>query len=176
MVSLRVEREAEDVVMVVQDTGVGIAEKNLPFVFDRFWQADDSSKRKFQGVGIGLSLVKEFTELQGGTASVQSVEGKGATFTLRLPLVKAETPASAGADGAAGASAPDSEAKAGAAPAQSEEWLANLYHRAALLPTVTPVEAESPASRPRRGRRKRFGTAASPGCWWQMTSPICCGF
>ena len=63
--------------------------KNLPFVFDRFWQADNSSKRKFQGVGIGLSLVKELTEVQGGSVSVESQEGKGTIFTVSLPFLPA---------------------------------------------------------------------------------------
>jgi len=69
---------------------MGISEKNLPFVFDRFWQADGSSKRKYQGVGIGLSLVKELVEIQGGTVEVQSQENKGTTFTVRLPYEPAE--------------------------------------------------------------------------------------
>jgi signal transduction histidine kinase len=140
VVTLRVERDGEQLVIAVKDTGVGIAEKNLPYVFDRFWQADDSSKRKYQGVGIGLSLVKEFTELQGGVASVESQMGKGTTFTLRLPLVKAETAPKPEA-------APVSEKPAfperptTVAPAQSEEWLANLYHRAALMPSTAQPEA-----------------------------------
>ena len=76
-VRLRVEKQKEELVFIVSDTGMGIAEKNLPFVFDRFWQEDGSSKRKFQGVGIGLALVKELTEIQGGTVAVQSREGEG---------------------------------------------------------------------------------------------------
>ena len=51
---------------------MGIAEKNLPFIFDRFWQADTSSKRKFQGAGIGLALVKELVELHAGKVTVES--------------------------------------------------------------------------------------------------------
>ena len=70
---------------------MGIAEKSLPFVFDRFWQEDGSSKRKFQGVGIGLALVKELTEMMGGTVTVESQLGKGTTFTVRLPYEKAES-------------------------------------------------------------------------------------
>ena len=154
-VSLRVERAGEQLVIAVQDTGVGIAEKNLPYVFDRFWQADDSSKRKYQGVGIGLSLVKEFTELQGGAATVESQIGKGTTFTLRLPLLQAETaPKPAEAQEKTGL--PD---KPAAAAAQSEEWLANLYHRAALMPSTAqaavaaePAEAdEAPVAAARNG-------------------------
>src|SRR5882672_4090956 len=62
---LRAEKQGDDFVLIVGDTGMGIAEKSLPFVFDRFWQEDSSSKRKFQGVGIGLALVKELTEKLG---------------------------------------------------------------------------------------------------------------
>ena len=89
-VELRAEKQGEEFVLTVADTGMGISEKNLPHVFDRFWQADGSSKRKYQGVGIGLALVKELVEIQGGKVSVQSQEGKGTTFTVRLPYQKAE--------------------------------------------------------------------------------------
>ena len=65
---------------------MGISEKNLPHVFDRFWQADGSSKRKYQGIGIGLALVKELVEIQGGKVTVQSQEGKGTTFTVTPAL------------------------------------------------------------------------------------------
>ncbi len=87
---LRAEKQGDEFVLIVSDSGVGIAEKSLPFVFDRFWQEDSSSKRKFQGAGIGLALVKELVEIQNGTVAVESQEGKGATFTVRLPYQKAE--------------------------------------------------------------------------------------
>lgn len=147
-VTLRAEQQGQEMVFCVSDTGMGIAEKHLPFVFDRFWQADSSSRRKYQGVGIGLALVKELTEIQGGSVSVQSREGQGSTFTVRLPYRKAEpSPESSQAQPAA-----EAPANAPAAPApptpRSEEWLANLYRRAELFPSLTsaaeavrPVEA-----------------------------------
>jgi signal transduction histidine kinase len=141
MVALRVEKKEEQLLLAVQDTGVGISQKNLPFVFDRFWQADGSSKRKYQGVGIGLSLVKELTEVQGGKVQVESQEGKGTTFTVILPLIRAEQvpqpqPREIQMEKEAGA---DTE-KVGARGMQSEEWLGNLYRRAALFPAITPLE------------------------------------
>ena len=89
---LRAEKNGDNFVLTVGDTGVGIAEKSLPFVFDRFWQADSSAKRRFQGVGIGLALVKELAEMMRGKVSVQSQEGAGTTFTVRLPYRKGEMP------------------------------------------------------------------------------------
>ena len=106
-VELRAEKQGEELVLTVADTGMGISEKNLPHVFDRFWQADGSSKRKYQGVGIGLALVKELVEIQGGKVTVQSQEGKGTTFTVTLPYQKAE-PAQAPKPEAAPETAPDS--------------------------------------------------------------------
>jgi len=124
---LRAEKQGGDFALIVSDTGMGIAEKNLPFVFDRFWQEDSSSKRKFAGVGIGLALVKELVEMQNGTVTVQSQEGRGTTFTVRLPYQPAAAP-------------PKREAAAPApvenGAAASEEWLANLYRRAELFPAV----------------------------------------
>src|ERR1051326_909991 len=89
-VEIRAEKQGEELVLQVKDTGMGISAKNLPNIFSRFWQADDSSRRKYQGVGIGLALVKEFAEIQGGKAAVASIEGKGTTFTVRLPYIKPE--------------------------------------------------------------------------------------
>src|SRR5947199_2004021 len=100
-VELRAEKQGEQFVLTVADTGMGISEQNLPYVFDRFWQADGSSKRKYQGVGIGLALVKELVEVQGGTVEAQSQEGRGTTFTVRLPYQQAEVTPKAAADEAA---------------------------------------------------------------------------
>jgi signal transduction histidine kinase len=132
-VDLRAEKQGEEFVLVVVDTGMGISEKNLPHVFDRFWQADGSSKRKYQGVGIGLALVKELVEIQGGQVGVESQEGKGTTFTVRLPFQKAEP-------GWKPAQPESAEAPAGGQRVTSEEWLANLYRRAELFPALTPVQ------------------------------------
>ena len=70
----------------VRDTGPGIAAKELPFIFDRFRQVDSSSKKFYSGTGIGLALVKEFTELHHGSVSVKSEEGFGSEFVIKLPL------------------------------------------------------------------------------------------
>ena len=79
----------------VTDDGVGIAPEMLPFVFDRYRQADSSTTRRHDGLGIGLSIVKEVTELHGGTVAVRSEGlGRGATFVVKLPVMLARpTPA-----------------------------------------------------------------------------------
>jgi signal transduction histidine kinase len=121
-IDLKAETKDDQIILTVSDTGVGIAEKNLPFVFDRFWQADNSSRRKYQGVGIGLALVKELSEMMGGGVSVTSVEGQGTAFAVRLPYKPAP---------AAAPEAPEAQPPAtAAAAADSGEWLANLYRRA----------------------------------------------
>jgi len=130
---LRAEKEGENFVLVVGDTGIGIAEKNLPFVFDRFWQADSSSRRKHAGVGIGLALVKELTEMMRGSVEAQSVEGKGTTFTVRLPYHQTQMPEKE--------QDPDRLSPENAD--ESEEWLAGLYRRAELFPTATHARAKT---------------------------------
>src|SRR5438132_6211193 len=138
-VDLRAEKQGDEFVLLVKDTGMGISQKNLPHVFDRFWQADGSARRKYQGVGIGLALVKELTEVQGGTVSVESEEGKGTTFTVRFPCEKAEPKREAPAEATEEAVEAYEQSPASNTVA-SEEWLANLYRRAELFPALTPVQ------------------------------------
>jgi len=70
----------------ITDTGVGIRREVLPFVFDRFRQADSSTTRTYGGLGLGLAIVKHIVELHGGAVQAASAgEGQGATFTIRLP-------------------------------------------------------------------------------------------
>jgi two-component system sensor histidine kinase SenX3 len=76
--------------IAVSDQGIGIAEKDLERVFERFYRADPARSRATGGTGLGLAIVKHVANNHGGTVSVSSVEGLGATFTLRLP---ASTPA-----------------------------------------------------------------------------------
>jgi PAS domain S-box-containing protein len=87
-VNVDVKRVEADVEIVVSDTGQGISPDFLPFVFDRFRQADQSITRKKGGLGIGLSLVRHLVEQHGGTVQAES-DGvdQGATFTVRLPIV-----------------------------------------------------------------------------------------
>jgi signal transduction histidine kinase len=70
----------------VIDNGIGIAEKDLPRLFAPFGQLDSSLARKYEGTGLGLSMVKRLAELHGGTVSVSSIPGAGSRFTVRLPL------------------------------------------------------------------------------------------
>jgi signal transduction histidine kinase len=69
----------------VEDTGIGIPPEKLPSVFDLFWQADSSEKRVHGGVGLGLYIVKKFTNLLGGQIDVQSEPGKGTLITVTIP-------------------------------------------------------------------------------------------
>ncbi|WP_246202198.1 hybrid sensor histidine kinase/response regulator [Spirosoma agri] len=78
--------ESTAIQLVVSDTGTGISPEALPHIFNRFYQVDTSSTRAFEGTGIGLALVKELTELIGGTIAVESQVGRGTTFTLQLPV------------------------------------------------------------------------------------------
>jgi PAS domain S-box-containing protein len=81
------ERVNSHVEISVEDSGVGIKPEFLPFVFDRFRQADASTTRTHGGLGLGLSIVKHLLELHGGTARVKSPgEGKGSTFIVTLPI------------------------------------------------------------------------------------------
>ena len=87
-VAIHLEVEREQAVLVVSDTGVGIAPDFLPHVFERFRQYDSTMTRSFGGVGLGLSIVQHIVILHGGQVKAESPGiGMGATFTVRLPLL-----------------------------------------------------------------------------------------
>ena len=75
------------IVLEVSDTGIGIPPEKIDHVFERFYQADGSARRRYGGVGLGLALVKEIVEAYGGTVSVESQVGEGTTFTVTLEPV-----------------------------------------------------------------------------------------
>lgn len=76
------------VVIHISDTGHGIAPGHLPHIFDRFYQADDSTTRTGEGTGIGLALVKELVQLMGGNIAVESEPGRGVKFSIQLPVAR----------------------------------------------------------------------------------------
>lgn len=86
-IEVKVERAGENVQIQVSDTGHGIGPDFLPYIFDRFRQADGTSTRQHGGLGLGLAIVRHLVELHGGSIKADSDgEGKGATFTIQLPL------------------------------------------------------------------------------------------
>lgn len=130
-VVLSVEVRDGSLILKVRDTGMGISAENLPLIFNRFWQADSSAQRKYQGTGIGLALVKELIEAQGGTVTAESQLDKGTTMTVQVPLEKAP-------EGAVPAAQPAEKAETST---KSDEWLNRLYRRAELFPAMTPLTA-----------------------------------
>ena len=86
-VQILLERVNSLIEISVADTGVGIKPEFIPHLFERFRQGDASTTRKYGGLGLGLSIVKNLVELHGGIVKVESAgEGKGTTVTVRLPL------------------------------------------------------------------------------------------
>ncbi len=85
-VNISTSKEKSKLIIKIKDTGIGIDQKNIANIFDRFAQVDSSSTREYQGTGIGLALVKELIELQKGTISVSSSIGKGSEFIIQFNL------------------------------------------------------------------------------------------
>ena len=81
-----VSKEADQVVVSVQDFGVGIAADDLPHLFDRFYRVSEDRNRKTGGTGLGLAIAKELSELLQIELRVESIVGKGTCFTLMVPV------------------------------------------------------------------------------------------
>ncbi|MFC8242149.1 HAMP domain-containing protein [Streptomyces chartreusis] len=141
-VELRIEPAADDeipmsvhrgspiVAFHVKDTGIGIPEQQLETIFGAFQQADGTTSRKYGGTGLGLSITREIARLLGGAVTVQSTPGQGSTFTLYLPVARADY------EGALGS---------GAQPVEQPH--------PAELPPAAPSEAPSVKAPGRRRRR-----------------------
>jgi signal transduction histidine kinase len=85
-VAVRLWSENSSVVLEVADTGIGVPPDQQDRIFDRFYQVDGSTTRRYEGMGLGLALVKEVVEQHGGRVSVRSDGQMGSVFALRLPV------------------------------------------------------------------------------------------
>jgi signal transduction histidine kinase len=92
-ISLRLRAQGHEVVLEVQDTGVGVPEHEIGRLFERFYRVEGTHGRTHEGSGIGLALVQEFVRLHGGSVCVDSRLGTGTTFAVRMPLGKGHLPA-----------------------------------------------------------------------------------
>jgi len=89
-VSIKI-KDTSQVEIALTDSGVGILADQLPHIFNRFYQADSSNTREYEGTGIGLALTKELVELHNGTITAKSTGGKGSTFTILFPVLELDT-------------------------------------------------------------------------------------
>lgn len=85
-VRLSMGKNKEYVVLEIKDTGIGIPKEKLKKIYDKFYQVESSSVRRFGGIGLGLSIVKEVVDLHNGIIKVKSTEGKGTMFRVLLPI------------------------------------------------------------------------------------------
>ncbi|MBR1486551.1 MAG: hypothetical protein IJ597_04775, partial [Synergistaceae bacterium] len=85
-VKVKLQSSAGKIIIEVSDTGIGISEKDLPNIFERFYRADESRARVTGGSGVGLAIVKATVEAHGGTITATSVKGKGSTFKIQLEI------------------------------------------------------------------------------------------
>ncbi len=92
-IAVQLLEEDDYAVLQVSDTGIGIPEKELPHMFERFHRVENAAGRTHEGSGIGLSLVQELLHLHQGQISVESKEGVGSVFTVKIPLGKQHLPA-----------------------------------------------------------------------------------
>jgi signal transduction histidine kinase len=124
-VSLSAHRRENQLEIAVSDSGKGISPADLEKIFDRFWQAEGSTTRRYQGVGIGLALVKELAMAHGGKAFAQSEPGRGTTMTIELDV----------------SPEPVTEGHQLESPVNEDgvAWLNGLYRRAELFPAHVPT-------------------------------------
>ena len=85
-IEIRWKQVADTAQIIIKDEGIGIPEKDIPYIFDRFYRVESARDRIRGGSGIGLTIVKRFIEAHKGSIKVISEENKGTTFTITLPL------------------------------------------------------------------------------------------
>ncbi|MEM6836537.1 MAG: ATP-binding protein [Cyanobacteria bacterium P01_C01_bin.120] len=95
-INLRLWRDHHTAVFQVEDTGIGIAEEQIPQLFQTFQQLETSRQRQYSGTGLGLALTKQLVELHGGTISVNSRIGVGSVFTARIPAQRLDAHSESG--------------------------------------------------------------------------------
>ncbi|MGK5444135.1 ATP-binding protein [Micromonospora sp. URMC 105] len=126
--------------LTVADTGIGIAEEELPRLFERFHRVEGAPSRSHEGTGIGLALVRELTRLEGGDVRVDSQVGRGTTFTVALPWAALRRSADAGV--AAGELGDTARAVA----QEANGWLVDPLGREPAAPAVPEPSETLPAT------------------------------
>lgn len=127
---LRACRDVDQLRIEVADTGQGIAPEELASIFDRFWQSETSSNRRYQGVGIGLALVRDLAQLHGGDVSAESTLGEGTSMHVSLDVTVPVEPMVL--------ETPDGKGIV------DTKWLEQLYRRADFFPSHSEVKAVDP--------------------------------
>ncbi len=89
-INIKLTSDPDRVKLTVEDTGIGIPNEDVPYLFERFYRVEKSRSREFGGSGLGLAIVKQLVELQNGTISVKSDVGKGTCFELTFPISKGD--------------------------------------------------------------------------------------
>ncbi|MFP2932564.1 ATP-binding protein [Pyxidicoccus sp. 3LG] len=154
-VRIRLEWQGDRARLSVQDTGTGIAEEELPRIFERFYRVEGARGRSHEGSGIGLALVHELVRLHGGTVDVESALGKGTTFTVSLPSGTAHLPREHVLT--AGDGRESSGRLASAFLAEAHQWN-----------QTEPAPASSAPS-----SRRPPPCAPGPASWWRTTTRTC---
>lgn len=128
-VLLPIKRSEFVIAISVTDTGIGIPKNKREAIFEAFQQADGTTSRKYGGTGLGLSICRELAKLLGGTIVVDSMEGRGSTFTLYLPSIENGhmlEPDQAYEEAAAGVEPAEAPLRAGGAGKSGDEWNAEI--------------------------------------------------
>jgi signal transduction histidine kinase len=87
-IGINLSKKGKDIILRVKDHGVGMSKNSIGHIFEKFYRAEDTLTAETKGYGLGLSIVKNLVELNGGSISVNSREGRGSTFTVTFPIIK----------------------------------------------------------------------------------------
>lgn len=136
-VSVTLIKSPQKAILEISDTGDGIPDKDLPYIFNRFYQAGSPTDKHFIGSGIGLSIVKDYVELHKGAISVASTPSVGTIFTIELPIL----------------SKPDSFNT----PNETEWQVYQYAHSKLLLESTVPTQDRPAVSKPKESHKKRSG-------------------